>query len=109
MAKKKKSSKSAAGRKPAKSRSKRKGKGKTVMVDLASLPVESSPGLPLQWVDRMELTARSEIPVVTLRFYSVVVDRMVEACRLQATADHCKKIADAICRSLDYYPTKPEK
>jgi hypothetical protein len=54
----------------------------------------------------MELSIRADIPVATLRFYSVVTDRLVEACRVQTSVEHVRQIVDVLARSLDYYPTK---
>lgn len=79
------------------------------MLDTRALPKESDPSLGLLWVDRMELSIRSDVPIATLRFYGVVTDRLCEAARLQTSISHLQAIADLLCRSLDYYPSKPEK
>jgi len=72
------------------------------------LPTESNHSLQLIWVDRMTLGVRSDIPVATIRFHSITPGRLVEACRLQTTVKHLHEIVDVICRSIDYYPEKPD-
>lgn len=75
---------------------------------MSKLPTEPDMGLPLVWVDRMQLTAREDLPIVTLRFYSALHDRVIECSRLQTSAAHLRAMADLICQKLDYYPTKPD-
>lgn len=78
-------------------------------VDPSKLPKESDPSLKLVWVDRMEMVSRSDVPIATLRFYSVVGnEKLTEACRLQTTVTHLRAIVDLLCGQLDYYPAKPK-
>lgn len=81
-------------------------KARRIVVD--NLSTESDPSLQLVWVDRMTLSVRSDIPVATIRFYSVTPENLVEACRLQTTVKHLHEIVDVICRNTDYYPEKPD-
>ena len=78
-------------------------------VDVSKLPREADPGLKLLWVDSMQLGVRADIPIATLRFFSTLGDRVVEACRVQTSVKHLQSIADIICRNLDYYPKPPAK
>jgi len=66
-------------------------------------------GSPPQWVDRMEIAVRGEVPVATLRFFSVCTPFIVEGARLQMSTDHLKQIVDVLCRTLTYYPSKAEQ
>jgi hypothetical protein len=80
-----------------------------LQLDPSKLPKESDPSLKLVWVDRMELLLRSDVPIATLRFYTVVgTEKLTEACRLQTTVSHLRAIVDLLCRQLDYYPAKPK-
>ncbi len=47
--------------------------------------------------------------MATLRFYSVIGDKLAEASRLQTSVSHLKAIADVICRVLNHYPEKQGK
>lgn len=74
---------------------------------MTKLPRESDPSLRLVWVDRTELSLRSDAPIGTLRFHSVVgEEKLAEACRLQTTVTHLRAIVDLLCKQLDYYPAK---
>ena len=78
-------------------------------VDITRLERESDPAIRLAWVDRMEVSMRSDIPVGTLRFYSAVGDeKLTEASRIQTSVAHMRQIVDVLCRCLDYYPSKPK-
>ncbi len=78
-------------------------------LDTAKLPRESDPSLRLLWVDSTDLLLRSDVPIGTLRFYSVVgKEKLAEACRLQTTVTHLRAIVDLLCSQLDYYPAKPK-
>ena len=78
-------------------------------VDMAKLPRESDPSIRLVWVDKTDLLLRGDVPIGTLRFYSVVgKERLAEACRLQTTVTHLRAIVDLLCGQLDYYPAKPK-
>ena len=63
---------------------------------------------PAVWVDRMEIGIRGDVPVATLRFYGVCPPFLIEALRLQTSVDHLRLIADVLCQSLNYYPSKPD-
>lgn len=58
------------------------------------------------WVDTMGMTVRADVPVATLRFFTVLEDAQQEACRIQTNVPHLKRMVDVICRSINYYPTK---
>ena len=73
--------------------------------ELQVVPLSSAP----LWVDRMEFGVRGDIPVATVRFYSVCPPNLVEASRLQTSVAHLKQMVDVLCQSLDYYPSKAEK
>ena len=76
---------------------------------LDELPKESDPSIRLIWVDSMEVAVRGDVPVVTLRFYSALREKLAEACRVQTSTTHLRSILDVLCRSLDYYPSKSRK
>ncbi len=78
-------------------------------VNTTKLPRESDPSLRLVWVDKTDLFLRGDVPIGTLRFYSLVGnEKFAEACRLQTTVTHLRAIVDLLCRQLDYYPAKPK-
>jgi len=64
-----------------------------------------SPSLPTLWVDTTTLTARVD-GTATMRFYTVLREASVEACRIHTSVDHLKRIVDMLARSLEYYPTQ---
>jgi len=85
-------------------------KREPVEVLAGALPKEADPSIRLVWVDTMEILVRSNLPIATLRFYSALgTEKLTEACRLQVGVEHLRRIADVICRSIDYYPTKPDR
>lgn len=95
----------------AKARQKKGGKsGRPILaLDPSKLPRESDPSLRLVWVDNTDMVLRGDVPIGTLRFYSVVGnEKLTEACRLQTTVTHLRAIVDLLCRQLDYYPAKPK-
>jgi hypothetical protein len=78
------------------------------------LPTEERTDLPLTWVDHMMMSVRSDLPVATLRFYSVLLPdsksevSKSEVCRLQTSVDHLKRMVDVFCRTTNYYPERPK-
>ena len=73
------------------------------------LPTESDPSPRLVWVDTMTYAVRADIPIITLRFYSVVLEKLCEACRLQTSVEHLRRMLDGLCKATDYYPSRPRK
>jgi hypothetical protein len=58
----------------------------------------------------MRLSARGDLPITTLRFYTVVEEEgLFEAVRISTSTRHLKAIIDVLCRSFDYYPERPAK
>lgn len=80
----------------------------TIEVDLAKLPIEVDPSLRIVWSDYMQVFLRSDTPVVMLRFYSSLPDRLIEAARVQTSTAHLQRMLDALCRTIDYYPVREE-
>ena len=79
-----------------------------IEVEPDKLPVLADPTLKLVWADQMSIAVRSGLPVVTLRFLSVLgADRRLEVAHIQISSDHAKRMVDLIARHLDYYPKKP--
>lgn len=73
-------------------------------------PLES----PLQWFDLMRITRRKgeDVDVVILSFAHLFPDptgEMVgaEFTKVITSASQTRKMIDVMCRSMDYYPTKP--
>lgn len=62
------------------------------------------------WVDSMRIMLRADDPIATLVFYSTIPEEMIneEVVRLQTSHKHVQHIVDVLCRSLDYYPEKPQ-
>jgi hypothetical protein len=60
------------------------------------------------WADRMQILTRGDVPVTMLRFFAYSPPKhMVEIVRLHTPTGHIKEMVDAMCKNLDYYPTKP--
>ncbi len=74
---------------------------------MSKLPKVSDPSLQLVWVDRMEIAVRADVPVVTLRFYTAMIDHLSEVSRLQTSVTHTRAIIDVLCRNVEYYPSRP--
>lgn len=73
------------------------------IADLTAIPHFTPP----VWVDRMEFGVRGDIPIVTMRFLSMIsTEHLMECSRIQTSVTHVKQIIDVFCKSLDYYPTK---
>lgn len=47
---------------------------------------------------------RADLPLVTLRFFSVVPEERTEVCRLQMSHTHLQRMIYIMCRSTDYWP-----
>ncbi len=103
----KKSSKSKRSKAPTKRPHKRKSESRQLEIDMSKLPKVSDPSLQLVWVDRMEIGVRGDVPLVTLRFYTAMVDHLSEVSRLQTSVTHIKSIIDVLCRNVEYYPSRP--
>ena len=86
---------------------KRKSESQQLEIDMSKLPKVSDASLRLVWVDRMEIAVRGDEPLVTLRFYSAVVDHLSEVSRIQTSVTHIKAIIDVLCRNIEYYPSRP--
>ena len=73
----------------------------------SELPLMRDNTLKTLWVDTMEIGTRGDIPVSTISFCCVVgSEYRLEVARLQTSTEHLKRVVDAVCRNLDYYPTK---
>lgn len=105
----KKTSRKKAQRKNAGKRSSPKPEKKVVALDLKQLEVVVDPALRLAWTDRMTISTRADVPVATLSFYAVAMNKLCEAARIQTSIPHLRQMVDVICRSIDYYPKKPPK
>ncbi|UCE60657.1 MAG: hypothetical protein JSU63_02680 [Phycisphaerales bacterium] len=57
----------------------------------------------------MTVTARADVPVVTLRFFTFLPPEItVEVSRLQMTQAHAEAMVDVLAKNFDYYPKKPK-
>ena len=55
----------------------------------------------------MNISVRAEAPIAGLTFFTLVEGKVLsEACRVNMTTAHLRAIANVICRSINYYPTK---
>lgn len=80
---------------------------KVLTINLRKMPTIMDPGIKTVWIDRMQLFQRSDLPLATISFSSLIPpDKLVEVGRFQATVTHLKGIVDVICSTIDYYPTK---
>ncbi len=76
-------------------------------INLGKIPTKMDPGIKTVWIDRMQIFMRSDLPIATISFSSLIpIDMLVEVGRFQTTASHLKGIVDVLCRTIDYYPTK---
>jgi hypothetical protein len=83
-------------------------KPQQVQLKVDELPTVNDPSLKLLWVDRVTIAVRSDVPVSTIRCYSVLGRELHEACQFQTSVPHLTQIADLLCRILDYYPVKAD-
>lgn len=77
-------------------------------VKLDDLPRESDVALRVMWADLMELSVRGDIPVAMLRFYAALPDKLIEQTRIQTSVKHLRGMIDVLCKTTDYYPSKPK-
>ena len=80
---------------------------KHVEVKLNTLPLQADPTLKVLWVDTMGVLLRTDIDVISLHFASAAGDKMLDACRLQTSKEHAKRMVDALAQVLNHYPAKP--
>jgi hypothetical protein len=78
-------------------------------ISTATARVLNRADLPSIWIDKMSLNLRADPGLAMVRFYTLLVDEegptVVEACRIQTTADHLRKIVEVLAKSLNFYPT----
>lgn len=93
---------------PSKAKRRRADKARKVeTVNLGKIPTIMDAGIKTVWIDRMQLFQRSDLPLATISFSSLIPpDKLVEVGRFQTTVTHLKSIIDVLCRTTDYYPTK---
>jgi hypothetical protein len=70
-------------------------------IDLASARKVYNDTLPTTWVDFMSVAARSDVPVSTITFFTMVRDAAVETARIQATTAHIRNMANVMIRVAD--------
>ena len=61
--------------------------------------------LPNLWIDSMSLAVRED-NICVLRFFTMLPEGVFEQSRIMTDKNKLRGIADAICSSLNYYPTK---
>lgn len=81
---------------------------KQIQAGLSKLPKQLDPSLKSVWVDFMQLSMRAEaIPISALTFFTLRDGKVLaEACRVNMTTAYLRRVADVICRAIDYYPRK---
>ena len=60
------------------------------------------------WVDNMNIGMRKD-NIGLIRFLTHLPEGMVEQTQIMTSKEHLKKFIDALCSSVNYYPTKKEK
>ena len=93
---------------PSKAKRRRPAKARKVQtINLGKMPTTMDPSIKTVWIDRMQIFHRSDLPLATISFASLVPpDKLVEVGRFQTTVTHLQAIVDVISRTIDYYPTK---
>ena len=93
---------------PSKAKRRRPDKAPKVQtLNLGKMPTVMDSGIKTVWIDRMQIFQRSDLPLATISFASLVPpDKLAEVGRFQTTVPHLQAIVDVICRTIDYYPTK---
>lgn len=80
---------------------------KQIAVHTGEMPTIVDPTLKTVWVDKTNLYVRSDTPVATVSFSTLVSpDKLIECARIQSTVTHLKATVDMICKTIDYYPAK---
>lgn len=60
------------------------------------------------WVDNMNIGMRED-NIGLIRFLTHLPEGMVEQTQIMTSKEQLKKFIDALCSSVNYYPTKKEK
>lgn len=60
------------------------------------------------WVDNINIGMRED-NISFIRFLTNLPEGMVEQTQIMTSEEHLKKFIDALCSSVNYYPTKKEK
>ncbi len=67
--------------------------------------LHANPTLPNLWVDSLNVASRED-NICVLRFFSSLPEGIFEQTRVMTDNQKLKKFVDAICNTLNYYPTK---
>ena len=76
-------------------------------IKIAELPKVHDPAVSTIWVDTMQILVRGDVGVATLRFETALPEAAYEACRLQMSVEHVKRMIEVMCQHVDYYPSRP--
>src|ERR1043166_2665036 len=72
-----------------------------VQTNLQEISAEADPTLKLLWVDKVNVVARSDAPVITLNCYSALPpNRLIESCHIQMSVTHAKKLGEVILQII---------
>ncbi len=69
--------------------------------------LNSNPSLPNLWVDSLNVAARGD-NICALRFFTSLPEGVFEQVRVMTDKKKLQKFVDAICNTIDYYPTKKQ-
>lgn len=70
--------------------------------------INVNPKLPNLWVDGLNVAARDD-NICVLRFFTTLPEGVFEQGRVFTHKEKLRDFVDAICKNLDYYPTKKTK
>ncbi len=79
-----------------------------VQLKIDELPIVDDPTLKLLWIDRVTLAVRGDVPVGTIRCYSVLGTESHVACQFQTSVQHLIAMTDMLCRVLNHYPVRAD-
>ena len=72
------------------------------------MPSTNRPELPTLWVDVTHVLVRDDPNVAVMRFYTLLPDAQVEACRVIMPVSQLKQLIEKTCRTLAFYPTQSD-
>ncbi len=69
--------------------------------------LNTNPTLPNLWVDSLNVASRED-NICVLRFFTSLPEGFFEQVRVMTDKQKLKKFVDALCNTLNYYPTKKQ-
>ena len=75
--------------------------------NIAQPKLNTNPALPNLWVDSLNVASRED-NVCVLRFFTSLPEGFFEQVRVMTDKQKLKQFIDALCSTINYYPTKKQ-